>query len=216
MTHGQTGTLRWSPDHLGRFVDQVRDDRYFAIWMLIATTGIQIDTLLDLRRGDVDLQAPLLPPRATTATRAGATPLAVTKTYALDPDTHDALREHVITWDREHTGHDLRTKRLFAWEDGEPLHPKSVEVLFRRHCRKADLPVVPLQAVRQAYVIAAIETGIPTTVISERLGHAVSPMNIGRIPRCDTPPSSMPAKTEAPRPRSRKTDRRQSCHLRSC
>ena len=51
---------RWSPQDLGEFIDQVRDDRLFALWMLVATTGIRLDTLLDLRRGDVDMQEAVL------------------------------------------------------------------------------------------------------------------------------------------------------------
>ena len=216
MTHGQTRAVRWSPENLGQFMDQVRDDRYFALWMLIATTGIRIDALLDLRRGDIDLQDALLRLRATTATRDGATPLGVAKSYVLDPDTHEALREHVIAWDKERTGQDLRSKHLFAWEDGEPLHPKSVEVLFHRHCYKADLPIVPMQAMRQGYVVAALQTGIPTAVISERLGHAVTPTTIGRVPLVDPPQRQIG--TDAGAPTRRTTagpTRRKPCHLRS-
>lgn len=216
MAREQIGQARWSPEDLGRFVDQVRNDQHFALWMLIATTGIRIDALLDLRRGDVDLQDARLCARPVAATRAGSTPLGVTKTYALDPDTHEALREHVIAWDSEHSGQDLRSKHLFAWEDGEPMHPKSVDVLFHRHCHKADLPVVPLQAVRQAYVVAALETGIPTAVISERLGHAVSTQSISLIPTVNPPERPGPTASHAPTRRRVDAGREQARHLRSC
>lgn len=212
MAHGETRPVRWSPEHLGQFVDQVRDDRYFALWMLIATTGIRIDTLLDLRRGDVDLQEPRLTPRAA---HTSARPLAVSKSYALDPDTHEALREHVIAWDRDRTGQDRRSKHLFAWEDGEPIHPKSVEVLFHRHCHKAGLPVVPLQAMRQAYVVAALETGIPTAVISERLGHSLSAATITRIPAV-SPPEPQSATSRVPNRQRTEPGTARTRHLRSC
>lgn len=212
MTHGQARTRTWSPEQLGTFVAQVRDDRFFALWMLTATTGIRMDTLVDLRREDIDLQEPRLSPRRGVG--GGAVPLGVVRSYTLDPDTHDALREHVIGWDKERNGQ--RSDRIFVWKDGEPVHPKSVEVLFRRHCQKADLPVVPLQAVRQAYVVAAIETGIPTAVISERLGHAISPTSLRRIPTVN--PSDRQGHTE-PKPRSQRRNapgKERSCHLRSC
>lgn len=213
MTDGQQRTRSWSPDQLGAFVAQVRDDRFFALWMLIATTGIRMDALVDLRREDVDLQEPRLSPSAGVA-RPGRFPLGVVRSYALDPDAHDALRDHVIAWDKEWNGQ--RSDRVFTWADGGQVHPKSVEILFRQHCRKAGLPVVPLQAVRQAYVVAAVETGIPTAVISERLGHAVSPTNLGRIPMVVPPERPGRAESRSPSQRRTTAERGRPCHLRSC
>jgi integrase len=212
MNDEQERARSWSPNQLGTFIAHVRDDRFFALWMLIATTGIRMDTLVDLRREEVDLQEPRLSPRAGVVGRGGI-PLGVVRSYALDPDAHDALREHVIAWDKERDG--KRTDRLFVWTDGEPVHPKSVDVLFRRHCQKADLPVVPLQVVRQAYVVAALETGIPTAVISERLGHTVTPTNITRVPRVEPPSRRKSADAGAPISLTDSRGRRQSCHLRS-
>ena len=208
----------WTPQQLGDFVDHVRNDQFFALWMLVATTGIRLDSLVDLRRDDVDLQEARLSPRPTAATGSGRVPLSVARSYALDPHTREALREHVIAWDKDREGQ--RSDRIFVWSDNEPLRPKSVEVLFRRHCHNAGLPVVPLQAARAAYVVAAIETGIPTAVIGERLGRAVTPMTIGQIPSVDVRPPAPPRKSTpsvetAPR-RASDPDRRRSCHLRSC
>jgi integrase len=207
---------RWTPQQLGAFVDHVRDDRFFALWLLIATTGIRIDTLLDLRRQDVDLQESRLSPRPSAVTGRGASSLGVVRSYALDPDAHEALREHVIAWDKERLGPDQRSKHLFVWTDGAPIHPKSVDVLFRRHCHNAGLPAVPLQAMRQAYVVAALETGIPTAVISERLGRVVTPGNIGRIPQVDPPARRVHKDPGTPTRPPSDPERRRSCRLRSC
>ena len=152
--------------------------------------------------------------RPEAAAHRGSTQISVARSYALDPDTHDALRAHVIAWDKEHSDRDLRSKHVFAWEDGEPLHPKSVEILFHRHCQKAGLPVVSLQAMRQAYVVAALETGIPTAVISERLGRKVSPTNMGRVPSVD-PPEASERSTAAKPSRPSDPNRRRSWPSRS-
>lgn len=160
------------------------------------------------------MQEARLTPRPEGAAHRGATHVSVARSYALDPDTHDALRAHVIAWDKQHSGKDLRSKHLFVWDDGKPLHTKSVAVLFRRHCQKAGLPLVSLQAMRRAYVVAALETGIPTAVISERLGRTITPMTIGRIPSIDVPrqTGSTPARPSA---RANDLERRRPCHLRS-
>lgn len=206
--------MRWTPHDLGEFVDHVREDRFLALWLLIATTGIRLDTLLDLRRGDFDMQEARLSARPEAVASRGDTHISVATSYALDPDTYDALRAHVIAWDKQSSGRELRSKYLFAWEDGEPLRPKSVEILFHRHCQKAGLPVVSLQAMRQAYVVAALETGIPTAVISERLGRRVSPTNMGRVPRVD-PPDARQRSTSARPSRPSDPDRRRPWPSRS-
>ncbi|MGY2876465.1 integrase [Marmoricola sp. URHA0025 HA25] len=214
--------MTWTPQQLGDFVDQVRNDRFFALWMLIATTGIPIKRLLDLRRQDVDLQETRLSTSPADAEKHREMPFGIARSYALDPDAHEALREHVIAWDKDVSGDDQRSKRLFVWADEAPLHPKSVEVLFHRHCQKAGLPVVPFQTMRQAYVVAAIETGIPTAVISERLGRTIAPTSTNQIRQVDPPldPARRAADVRrtavAPTRKPRDPDRRRSCHLRSC
>ena len=197
MTDAKAWAGSWSPDQLGKFIEQVRDDRFFALWMLIATTGIRTDALVDLRRGEVDLQEPRLTVRPTAAGGQGTPRFSVARSYALDPDAHEALRDHVIAWDKEWAGQ--RSDRIFVWTDGEPLHPKSIKVLFRRHCQNAQLPLVPFRGMRQAYVGAALESGIPTAVISERLGRTAT-----RTRRDD---SNAPSRRSTP-------NRRQTCHLR--
>lgn len=198
MTDAKAWAGSWSPDQLGQFIDQVRNDRFFALWMLVSTTGIPTDALVDLRRGDIDLQEPRLTLRPEGGPSRGRVPLAVARTYALDPDAHEALREHVIAWDKESSGQ--RSDRIFVWSDGGPLHPKSVKVLFRRHCQNAQLPLVPFRGVRQAYVSAALESGIPTAVIRERLGRGQS--------------ASFRGDSGGPKRRTSTSERRQLCHLR--
>jgi hypothetical protein len=50
---------------------------------------------------------------------------------------------------------------LFVWSNGEQVDVGAVRTMFRQHCSLAGLPVVPLQAMRQAYIVAAIDSGIP-------------------------------------------------------
>ena len=47
-----------SPDqHLGAFLEHVREDDLYAAWLLIATTGMRRGELARLRWVDVDLEA---------------------------------------------------------------------------------------------------------------------------------------------------------------
>jgi integrase len=44
----------WSPQELGAFLDHVRDDRLYALWLLVATTGMRRGELVGLRWIDID------------------------------------------------------------------------------------------------------------------------------------------------------------------
>jgi len=54
----------WTPEQLGRFVDHVLNDRFYALWLLVVTTGLRRGELAGLRRDDVDLQHGRITPSA--------------------------------------------------------------------------------------------------------------------------------------------------------
>lgn len=168
--------LGWTPDDLGRFVEQVRGDRFFAVWMLVTTTGIPFDTVLDLTRGDVDLQQR----RITAQVPGRRSPCS--REYRLDPYTFEAIREHAITWDKERDVLGQDTQNLFVWTNGQQLDQASARRMFGQHCAAAGVPTVSLNQVRIAYVVAALETGIPPRVISRRFEGAPPPVREFAVP----------------------------------
>ena len=169
MTDGLQQGPSWTPQQLGKFVDQVRDDRFFALWMLAATTGLGVSSIVDLRRDQVDIQEGTVTPSTKRSSMSS---------YALDPDTYDALRDHVISWDKERTTLGQGTKMLFVWSNGEQLDSGSAMRMFDQHCANAGVPTVPVRGMRFAYVVSALESGIPTGILSERLGTAAGPVTI--------------------------------------
>jgi hypothetical protein len=46
--------------------------------------------------------------------------------------------------------------------------------MFAVHCLRADLPVVAMDQIRETYVQNALQSGIPTRVLSDRFGHDVT------------------------------------------
>jgi len=160
----------WTPEDLGRFVGQVRNDRFFALWMLVATTGLPLETILGLRRGDLNVQSRRIVP---SSDKRASTRHA--RSFGLDPNTYDSLRDHVITWDKERYAMSQDTRMLFVWSNGQPLDAASASRMFRQHCAGAGIPVVSIEQMRTAYATAALEFGIPTKVITDRLGRDVGP-----------------------------------------
>ena len=170
----------WTPEQLGVFVRQVERDRFYALWLLVATTGLRRGELAGLTRDDIDLAHGRVSPSTPRVVVAGHAQDSETKTragvrsLALDPETLSALKGFIEVWEEERRllGQDGRL--LFVWPDGRALHPDTITALFHKHCKAAGLPRIRLHDVRHSYATAALKAGIAPKVISERLGHSTA------------------------------------------
>lgn len=170
----------WTPEQLGAFVLHVRDDRFYALWLLVATTGLRRGELAGLQERDIDFGTRTVSPSIPRVVVAGRAVASEAKTQAgvrnlaLDPDTLRALELYLETWRNERTMLGQDTPLLFVWPSGRPLHPDTITALFHAHCKAAGLPRIRLHDVRHSYASAALKAGIPAKVISERLGHSTA------------------------------------------
>ena len=168
----------WTPEELGAFIRHVRGDRFFALWLLVATTGLRRGELAGLARSDIDLKAGRVHPSTPRVVVAGRTVESEAKTrsgvrsLALDPDTNQALDDYLVAWDEERYLLGQPRQLLFVWPNGNPLHPGATTALFHKHCEAAGLPRIRRHDVRHSYATAALKAGISPKVISERLGHS--------------------------------------------
>ena len=171
----------WTPDQLGAFLEHVRADRLYALWLLVATTGMRRGELAGLRWADINFANARVSPQRPRVVVDHAVQISEPKTakgrraLALDPATLAVLREHqtrqaeekaVIGVGYRHSG------LVFTWPDGAPIHPDLMTRWFEQHSRAAGLPRIRLHDVRHSYASAALAAGVPAKVISERLGHA--------------------------------------------
>jgi integrase len=171
----------WSPQELGTFLDQVRDDRLYALWLLVATTGMRRGELAGLRWVDIDFDhatvSPIIPPVVVDHQVLASAPKTERgrRRLAVDPVTLAALeaQRQRQAEDRKAVGHRYRDHGyVFTWPDRRPLHPENIANWFEQHTKAAGLPRIRLHDVRQSYATAALKAGISAKVISERLGHA--------------------------------------------
>jgi integrase len=77
-------------------------------------------------------------------------------------------RDRQLARDRADRDHE----RVFAREDGSPLHPDFVSQSFERTIRAAGLRRIRLHDLRHTHATLALRAGVPTKIVSERLGHA--------------------------------------------
>jgi integrase len=171
----------WSPAQLRVFLAHVRDDRLYALWLLVATTGMRRGELAGLRWADVDFDhatvTPLVPRVVVDHQVHASAPMTERgrRRLALDPVTLQALADHRARQaeDRQAVGRGYQDGGyVFCWPDGRTLHPDNVTGWFERNVKAAGLPRIRLHDVRHSYATAALAAGIPAKVISERLGHA--------------------------------------------
>lgn len=171
----------WAPEQLRAFLDYVASDRLFALWRLAATTGMRRGELIGLRWVDLDLDAALLNVVQTRIKGDGGTHFGRPKTkkgrrvVALDETTTLALRSHRIRqaeerlkWGPTYVDEGL----VFTRENGAAIDPDVISQMFQRSAKAAGLERIRLHDLRHSYASAALRSGVPTKVVSERLGHA--------------------------------------------
>jgi integrase len=174
----------WSTADIKTFLTRERKDYYYALWLLLLTTGMRRGEALGLRWQDVDLEAPSVAIRQTRVQLGYETIVSTPKTQkgrrlvALDPATAAALGE-VRTREEERLVSEGSAVDpgdiVFTDEHGEPLHPERVTRLFRSASKKAGVPEIRLHDARHTFASVALAAGVHPKIVSERLGHA----NIG-------------------------------------
>ena len=169
----------WTPEELRSFLDRVCGHRFEAGWHVSAMTGMRRGEVLGLRWADVDLDAARIHVRQTLVSVAYELVVSTPKNHRarvidLDPGTVEQLRRHRNQQadERAEWGVNYRdTDLVFCKENGEPLHPQSYSQAFERIVAKPDLPKIRLHDLRHTHATIALRAGVPTKVISERLGH---------------------------------------------
>jgi integrase len=171
----------WSAEQLRAFLAHVAGDRLYALWLLLATTGLRRGEALGLRWEDVDLDGGTIFVHRQRTIAKGRVVVHEVKTghsrrrIALDPETVAALRRHRVRQLEERLAANVAwqdTGAVFVQLDGRELHPKVVSNWFTAHVKASGLPTIRPHDVRHSYATIALTGGVPITVVSRRLGHA--------------------------------------------
>ena len=87
----------WTPEQLRTFIQHAEGDRHYALWLLVATTGLRRGELAGLREQDVDLKRGTVSP---------ATPRVVVDGFAetSQPKTDSGYRTLALDPGRRHIG----------------------------------------------------------------------------------------------------------------
>jgi integrase len=175
------GRKVWTVAQLRVFLQRARSDRFFALWVLEATSGMRRCELAGTRRDLLDLDAGTLTIEVTRVVVDGKVIESDGKTenaqhmIALDPFTLAVLKVHTETLDAERAefGPDYQDHGLlFCWENGKPPHPDTITRRFHKLSEAAGLPKINLHDVRHSYATAGRDAKIDWKALSQRIGHA--------------------------------------------
>ncbi len=172
----RTEMKTWTAPELRRFLEHVRDDRLYALWLLAATTGMRRGEVLGLAWAQVDLQAGRV--RVVEAkTPAGR------RSVALDPATTAALK----AWRRQQRSERLAwgpawqdTGLVFTAEDGTGVRDWTLTRSFARHQKAVGLDHIRFHDLRHTHATLALQAGIHPKTVSARLGHASVSITLDR------------------------------------
>ncbi len=185
----RTESITWTAGQLATFLEAVRDDRLFAAYVLLATTGMRRGEVLGLRWSDLDLTAQRLSVSQTLTSIDDRVFLGPTKTprsrrsVALDAATVAALVAHRKAQAAERLAApelwDETYGLVFCAEDGTPLHPDRFTRAFKRHVRASGLPDLRgPHNLRHTWATLALQAGVHPKVVSDRLGHSTIAVTI--------------------------------------
>ena len=175
------GRRVWNVAQLQTFLQRTRSDRFFALWVLEATSGMRRCELAGARRDLLDLDAGTVTIETTRVVVDGRVIESDGKTenaqhvLALDPFTLAVLRAHaeLLGQERREFGPDYQDHGvLFCWENGKPPHPDTITRRFKRLAAVAGLPEIDLHDVRHSYATAGRDAKIDWKALSQRIGHA--------------------------------------------
>ncbi len=190
----------WRPAEVRTFLAGAADDRLWAAFVVLLSTGMRRGELLGLRWADVNLDTGQLTIRRTLITtdvqRKGdpgyswSEPKTAKgrRTVALDEGCVRALREHRKRQAAERLafGPGYADGDLVVCEpDGRPIHPKTFSYRWEAAVKRQGLPTLTVHGARHTWATLALQAGISPRVVQERLGHANVGVTLGTYTHVD-------------------------------
>ena len=168
----------WAPAEAVRFLETIQNDRLYAAFYVLMSTGLRRGELLGLEWGDLTgnvlhIRRSLTildskPAFSTPKTEKG------TRRVAVSPDVLDVLEQH-----RAHQEAEKRfmgqawvdSDLIFTQEAGIPINPGTFNRLWKRLKKEANVSDVRLHDLRHLHVSLLVRQGFDPRTIADRVGH---------------------------------------------
>jgi integrase len=171
----------WTSDEARQFLATVGCDRLYAMSVLVLATGMRRGEIAGLRWCDVDLDAGVLAVRRSRVsvsytvhesepkTRSGRRTISVDERVVAVLSAHRRRQlEERLAWGPAWTD----SGYVFTSENGVPLHPERITVLFGCLASAAGVPTIRLHDLRHTSASLLLSAGVHPKIVTERLGHS--------------------------------------------
>jgi integrase len=170
-----------TPEQAKRLLENVREDRLRALYVLAITAGLREGELLGLRWDDVNLERELLQVRQQlTRTRDGhsftAPKRGKARVVRLTDMAIAALEDHLVAQNEERTRAGSlwqETGLVFTSTIGTPVDVGNLTYRsFRQLLKRTDLPRIRFHDLRHTCATLLLSKGTHPKIVQEMLGHA--------------------------------------------
>ena len=186
--------VTWTADQLAAFLAWDRDekqDELFALWWVIANTGMRRSEALALKWSDVNIKTSQVSIRRAINTedwtKTKTTKTGNARVIDVDTATLKVLASYKVA--RAELSFELARAdaHIFGDDQGQPRSPDAMTSRWDRRLKWAGkvkrfehLPRVTLKGLRHTHATILMELGVPPKVVQERLGHSTitTTMNI--------------------------------------
>jgi len=155
---------------------------YYALFTLLARTGLRIGEALALTWDDIDLNKGTLSVTKTLIYPLNTDPRVTTpktkssiRTIKLDPETVRVMKEYRLNQKETiiRYGFQRSVKNLvFHGPDGKWFRINVVREYMKEVCKRVELPQLSPHALRHSHAVHLLEAGASIRYVAERLGHA--------------------------------------------
>lgn len=172
----------WTAEQASKFLDNVDNPTYRALYTLALLTGLRRGELLGLRWEDLNLEEQYLTVNQsivrlhsgemlvqTPKTKQSIRTVPLTELAVSTLREHRRLQaEHRLSLGSEYQNNDL----VFASETGTPIHPSNLLRNFKKTIKKANVRVIRFHDLRHSFSSWLIDEGQELVVVSRILGHS--------------------------------------------
>jgi len=155
---------------------------YYALFTLLARTGLRIGEALALTWDDIDLKNGTLSVAKTLIYPLNSDPRVTTpktrssiRTIKLDPETVRIMKEYRLNQKETILMYGFKRSEInlvFHQQDGRWLRTNVVREYMKEVCKRVGLPQLSPHALRHSHAVHLLEAGATIRYVAERLGHS--------------------------------------------
>lgn len=164
--------VTWTPDQVRKFLDSIKDHRWYPIYVLALYCGLREGELLGLHFEDVDLLHSQIHVRHAVQYLIGGG-LVITepktdagkRTVTIPSFANNVLLEYM---------HPLKRNQglIFVTGNNTPISPRNLIRHFKSALKEANLPEIRFHDMRHTHASLLLAAGVHPKLVQERLGHS--------------------------------------------